>query len=61
MILSESGSRSVMSPIWTRIGLAARPWPARVDEPGCAGDRLPCLIVAVEVADGNDPLRQLRM
>ena len=36
-------------------------WPLRVDQPGCARDRLPGVEVAVEVADGDDPLRLLRM
>ena len=40
--------------------LAARPMARRVDQPGGAGDRLPGLEVAVEIADGDDAVRLRR-
>ena len=32
-------------------------WPPGIDQAGSAGDVVPGLIIAVQVADGDDPLR----
>ena len=56
MIRSVSGPRSAMSPSWTRVVAPARPVVGGVDQPGVAGDGDPGGIIAVEVADRDDPL-----
>ena len=38
-------------------GLAAGPMAGGVCQAGCTGDCKPCLVVAVEVADSDDPVR----
>ena len=60
MIFSESGSRSVMSPSWTSTVLPPAQWPRASMTPGGAGDRHPRLVIAVEIANGDETLRLWR-